>query len=186
MGKRTISIEIYKITGDVDESIEFRTIMSSREYSEHVNRAIRENLINCRRILDNENINFSPDSKIIDRLRYVYEKSYLEKSKELRDILENMEDKNKVLPRFQVNLSTFELCLCIEQLQVHYENATLKCSIYSSFNEGCPCSREKCQNVSSLTCTGCLSIRYCSKECQNEDWNEHKLTCICSKHLIKN
>ena len=27
------------------------------------------------------------------------------------------------------------------------------------------------------TCTGCKVAQYCSKGCQREDWNKHKLNC---------
>ena len=92
-----------------------------------------------------------------------------------------MEGKNTLFPRFQVNSSTFELCLCIEELQVHCDNEILRCSTSSSFNEEYPCSQETCKNMSSQTCTGCLSIRYCSEKCQIAHWAVHKFSCICSK-----
>ena len=182
MGKKLIvSIKIAYTTNCGVKNIEFRTIMSVKEYAAYINRAPIENIKNCRKMLDNPDINFSPDTKIIEKLRYIYIQNYLNKSSILRDILENMEGKNSIFPRFQVNASTFELCLCIEQLQVHCDNPILKCSISSSFKEDHPCSRENCKNISTQTCTGCLSIRYCSETCQKEHWNIHKMSCICSK-----
>jgi positive regulator of sigma E activity len=29
-----------------------------------------------------------------------------------------------------------------------------------------------------LRCSKCKAIKYCGKECQNEDWKEHKQTCF--------
>lgn len=38
---------------------------------------------------------------------------------------------------------------------------------------------KKCQKMSetSKKCGQCYDVHYCSKECQKEDWNHHKLTC---------
>ena len=34
-----------------------------------------------------------------------------------------------------------------------------------------------CGEVATMTCTSCWKQRYCSKECQRKNWNNHKLQC---------
>lgn len=50
---------------------------------------------------------------------------------------------------------------------------------FCSFNifSRLPCDKLKCLNKSSKTCGKCDNQRYCSRECQKDDWSEHKLTC---------
>ena len=43
------------------------------------------------------------------------------------------------------------------------------------------CNREN----ASLTCTGCYRIKYCSKECQRDDWHRHKDDCACKNIINK-
>lgn len=34
-----------------------------------------------------------------------------------------------------------------------------------------------CDKVASSKCSKCLSVYYCSRECQSKDWSKHKVTC---------
>ncbi|KAI1211881.1 uncharacterized protein F4807DRAFT_416713 [Annulohypoxylon truncatum] len=48
------------------------------------------------------------------------------------------------------------------------------------------CYNYRCANSSpdnSLYCSGCKKVRYCSKDCQKQDWKEHKSFC---KHVSTN
>ncbi|KAI1456208.1 hypothetical protein F4805DRAFT_433530 [Annulohypoxylon moriforme] len=48
------------------------------------------------------------------------------------------------------------------------------------------CYNYRCTNSSpgsSLYCSGCKKVRYCSKDCQKQDWKEHKSFC---KHVSTN
>lgn len=35
----------------------------------------------------------------------------------------------------------------------------------------------KCRKSATLRCQGCFTVKYCSKECQNDDWGTHKQEC---------
>jgi len=39
------------------------------------------------------------------------------------------------------------------------------------------CGRSSCGNTSKTTCGRCLSVTYCGKACQINDWEVHKLNC---------
>jgi hypothetical protein len=40
------------------------------------------------------------------------------------------------------------------------------------------CANQDCTNVGTKKCSGCMSAKYCSRECQTQDWkNRHKLGC---------
>lgn len=39
------------------------------------------------------------------------------------------------------------------------------------------CDRPGCTNTGTKKCAGCKIVAYCSKECQNLDWPQHKLIC---------
>lgn len=39
------------------------------------------------------------------------------------------------------------------------------------------CNNVFCKNKGVFTCKRCLIIKYCSEECQKEDWKNHKLLC---------
>ncbi|KAI0885385.1 uncharacterized protein GGS22DRAFT_143058 [Annulohypoxylon maeteangense] len=48
------------------------------------------------------------------------------------------------------------------------------------------CYNYRCTDSSpenSLRCSGCMKVRYCSKDCQKQDWKEHKSFC---KHVSTN
>jgi MYND finger len=47
----------------------------------------------------------------------------------------------------------------------------------------CGKGEEKCQSLT--FCGRCGATLYCSKECQQEDWYEHKLGCIVTDHSAK-
>ena len=36
----------------------------------------------------------------------------------------------------------------------------------------------KCNGIATLSCSKCLSVKYCSRECQKQHWLIHKQTCI--------
>ena len=40
------------------------------------------------------------------------------------------------------------------------------------------------QGVHLQHCQGCLVVRYCNRECQKKDWNEHKLVCKYLKGMV--
>ena len=42
-----------------------------------------------------------------------------------------------------------------------------------------------CEKPSSLKCAGCVSVNYCSRECQKSDWKRHKLDCCDNARLAK-
>ena len=42
----------------------------------------------------------------------------------------------------------------------------------------------KCGNPSTKQCSKCLSVYYCSRECQVKDWKSHKLSCISPLKLV--
>ena len=50
------------------------------------------------------------------------------------------------------------------------------------------CSRDGCQNRGRHKCGDCRKTRYCSKDCQKEDWINHKKNCkivtVSSKHGV--
>lgn len=55
------------------------------------------------------------------------------------------------------------------------------------------CHKSKSDSVKLYKCEMCKSIRYCSKECQKDDWARHKLECrnidtcpICMQKLTLN
>lgn len=43
-----------------------------------------------------------------------------------------------------------------------------------------PCGREGCLQRGSKKCGGCVSVRYCSVECQREHWSTHEGECVLS------
>jgi hypothetical protein len=49
----------------------------------------------------------------------------------------------------------------------------------AGMDECCVCGRDKARNGTSglLICGRCRRIKYCSRECQREDWKEHKKWC---------
>lgn len=43
-----------------------------------------------------------------------------------------------------------------------------------------PCGRDGCLQRGSKKCAGCVTVRYCSEECQREHWASHKNFCVLS------
>jgi len=50
---------------------------------------------------------------------------------------------------------------------------------------GNKCSVKNCEKAGKLTCTGCFSVAYCSRQCQKEDWKVHKGNCAPFKMATK-
>jgi len=46
---------------------------------------------------------------------------------------------------------------------------------------GCVTKCHHCKLDSKLTCGGCYRIMYCSKKCQEQDWNKHRIECLYKK-----
>lgn len=40
-----------------------------------------------------------------------------------------------------------------------------------------PCRAQGCNNSSTMVCSACKAVRYCSKDCQKKAWKEHKKQC---------
>lgn len=47
------------------------------------------------------------------------------------------------------------------------------------------CFRIEGRNEHFLTCSGCMTAKYCSGQCQKKDWKIHKLVCKEKKSEIK-
>lgn len=43
-----------------------------------------------------------------------------------------------------------------------------------------------CKTENLLRCSGCQSVYYCSKECQREDWRNHRVECLPKKQGLVN
>lgn len=44
-------------------------------------------------------------------------------------------------------------------------------------------SCQRCEKTSTRICKDCKTVDYCSKECQLEDWNTHKTTCVYYRYV---
>ena len=57
-----------------------------------------------------------------------------------------------------------------------------RCSAYLSFRalDGKPAWCEVCFSIRNLSLCNCVSVAYCSKECQSLDWRKHKVVCASS------
>ncbi|KAI0869908.1 hypothetical protein GGS24DRAFT_135099 [Hypoxylon argillaceum] len=42
-----------------------------------------------------------------------------------------------------------------------------------------------CEDKGQYTCNGCISARYCSRECQSRDWSVHRVLCGSSSEFTK-
>jgi hypothetical protein len=55
--------------------------------------------------------------------------------------------------------------------------ATAQRSVLQKVREAKPAWYEVCSAIMNLKLCKCLSVAYCSKECQRADWKKHKLVC---------
>ena len=58
-----------------------------------------------------------------------------------------------------------------------WENDTLLLEAVSMFLMRHGCENPHCDSFSYLKCQSCLSAHYCNEDCQETDWNEHRLIC---------
>ena len=49
-------------------------------------------------------------------------------------------------------------------------------SVFEGLLEGFHC--ENCKKDATKRCSKCKSVWYCSRECQVQNWKDHKATCI--------
>jgi len=63
----------------------------------------------------------------------------------------------------------------------------LKIDMESLFCRNCKKSRRKAQDIGLKfkKCGRCLSVYYCSEDCQKKDWPNHKMNCTAQSELIK-
>lgn len=82
-----------------------------------------------------------------------------------------------------------EMCYCSKTCQrAHWDSHFLECrtlvlkSAKLSTNGYISCNKcgqveVQCRNVPHSACSKCVSVVYCSKVCQHDDWAEHKKSC---------
>lgn len=59
-----------------------------------------------------------------------------------------------------------------------------KMKYIKTFSKNCwHCGAKPRQSQKFLKCSGCFEVRYCSKECQKDDWCAHKKICKTRKPL---
>ena len=55
--------------------------------------------------------------------------------------------------------------------------------VTASFMEAHICAQRDCGGFSFIACSNCKIAHYCNKECQEEDFNEHKQVCVSMKEI---
>ncbi len=123
-------------------------------------------------------LNLSNHRQLLERICKSSKTSYLSlKNSELSDydiFLKAKELINKPLPR-----PFIPACKSL-QLKADFENirAEVLHDEYTDFCYYCKKSRNENGRKALQLCDGCRKIRYCSKECQRQDWSRHKSECV--------
>lgn len=82
----------------------------------------------------------------------------------IADVLEG--DERSILQFYSKRIN----CHCLEEMRT-VAKALPKTGL-------CHCCRQRKQRKQLMVCSRCKVLQYCSKECQEAHWLEHKLTCV--------
>ena len=88
---------------------------------------------------------------------------------------------NKVITASDADLRTlvkfFKKRIPCSCLDMKYEEVKSITQVCFCCNDQCKLPGRKVERSKSLRCARCLSVTYCSRDCQKSDWRRHKMVC---------
>jgi hypothetical protein len=152
-----------------------RTVLTTTNVPRNRSNAERVNLCclaeGTKFILDGKN----DDARLLALLALTIKNAEAGKMPDYQKMLELFDgDEHTIVQFFRKQIP----CSCLDEKYKEVKKSTTKMGI--CFNNSCPLPDNIAVRSKMFRCTGCINgraVNYCSRECQEAHWPEHKLIC---------